>query len=230
LHSNNSNIPENSIPAFQKAINLKLPIELDIQLTKDNYIIVFHDYNLQRICAINKQVKKSTLAEIKELNLLNSEYQIPLLSEVLDLVKGQVPILIDIKNLNKAGKLEKLLIKELENYKGDIAIQSFNPLSIGWFAKNSPHILRGQLHTDFKNKKLNQIIKLLLKDIIVNFFSKPHFITMDRSCISKHTLNKYKKVKMPILLWNIKSQADYLKLKSVCDNIIFENFVPDEIC
>lgn len=229
LHSNDSHTPENSIPAFQKAIKHKLPIELDIQLTLDNKIVVFHDYNLQRICGLNKLVKKCTLAEIKELNLLNSGYKIPLLAEVLELVNGKVPILIDIKNRNKAGRLEKLLMQELENYKGDIAIQSFNPFSIGWFAKNAPHIIRGQLHTDLKNKKLNQITKLLLKEIIFNFFSRPHFIAMDIRCMSQYILYKYKRIKIPILFWTIKKQKDYSKLKDVCDNIIFENFIPDEV-
>jgi glycerophosphoryl diester phosphodiesterase len=229
LHSNDCNIPENSIPAFKKAIKLKLPIELDIQLTRDNHIVVFHDYKLQRICGLNKLIKKCTLEEIKELNLLNSDYKIPLLADVLELVQGKVPILIDIKNRNKAGKLEKLLVQELENYKGDIAIQSFNPFSIGWFAKNAPHIIRGQLHTDLKNKKLNQMTKLLLKEIVFNFFSRPHFIAMDKNCISKYIINKYKKLNTPILSWTIKNQTDYSKLKDACDNIIFENFIPDEV-
>jgi len=229
LHSNDFNIPENSIPAFKKAMELNLPIELDIQLTQDNHIVVFHDYNLKRMCGINKLIKKCTLEEIKELNLLNSDYKIPLLADVLELVQGKVPILIDIKNRNKAGKLEKLLVQELENYKGDIAIQSFNPFSIGWFAKNAPHIIRGQLHTDLKNKKLNQMTKLLLKEIVFNFFSRPHFIAMDKNCISKRILHKSKKSKLPILFWTIKNQTDYLKLKDVCDNIIFENFIPSEV-
>lgn len=229
LHSNDFNIPENSIPAFKKAMELNLPIELDIQLTQDNHIVVFHDYNLKRMCGINQFVKNTTIAEIKKLNLLNSKHKIPLLSEVLDLVDNKVSILIDLKNRNRAGKLEKILSQTLHNYKGNIAIQSFNPFSVGWFAKNAPHIIRGQLHTDLKNKKLNQITKLLLKEIIFNFFSKPHFIAMDTECISKRILHKSKKSKLPILFWTIKNQTDYLKLKDVCDNIIFENFIPSEV-
>ena len=228
LHSNDSSIPENSIPAFQKAIEHKLPIELDIQLTQDNNIIVFHDYNLQRICGLNKLVKKCTLAEIKELNLLNSDYKIALLSEVIDLVQGKVPILIDIKNRNKAGKLEKLLVQELENYRGDIAIQSFNPFSIRWFAKNAPHIIRGQLHFKVRNQIIDKIIRYTFIEKIFNFISQPDFTSFRIVDIdNKNKMKRIKNQKTPTILCTVKSSEDYSKLKDVCDNVIFENFIPD---
>jgi glycerophosphoryl diester phosphodiesterase len=228
LHSNDSRIPENSIPAFQKSIEHKLPIELDIQLTQDNNIIVFHDYNLQRICGLNKLVKKCTLTEIKELNLLNSGYQIPLLTEVLELVQGKVPILIDIKNRNKAGKLEKLLVQELENYKGDIAIQSFNPFSIRWFARYSPNIIRGQLHFKVRNQIIDKIIRYTFIEKIFNFISQPDFISFRIVDIdNKNKMKRIQNQKTPTILCTVKSSEDYSKLKDVCDNVIFENFIPD---
>jgi glycerophosphoryl diester phosphodiesterase len=230
LYSNSFNIPENSIPAFKKAIELGLPVELDIQLTQDNHIIVFHDYNLKRMCGINKLVKKTTIAEIKKLNLINSDHKIPSLSEVLDLVNTKVPILIDLKNRNRAGKLETILSQVLDNYNGNIAIQSFNPFSLRWFSKHTPDIIRGQLYFKFKNKIFDNIIKYTFIENIFNFIGKPNFISFRIIDIhNQNIMNTIKNSKSPVILCTVKSKEDYKKAIDICDNVIFEDFIPDNI-
>ena len=227
LHSNNSSIPENSLIAFQKAIDLNYAIELDVHITADNEVIVFHDDTFERMCGLNKRIQQTTLQEIKELRLLQSDNEIPLLSEVFSLVNSRVPILIEVKNKNKVGRFEEIVLNNLKKYKGDIAIQSFNPMSVGWFAKNASEIIRGQLSSNFKGEKMNGFIKFLLKGMFLNFISKPNFIAFDVEAMPNKKVETLRKKGLPILCWTIKTNEDYKKIKEVCDNIIFEGFTPN---
>ena len=132
---------ENTLDSFKQAIIHNYAIELDIHLLKDNTVIVYHDDNLKRLTGINKQIKDCTYDEIKQIKSIH----IPSLKEVLDLVQGKVPILIEYKFDTKVGHLEKETTKLLDNYKGDFAVQSFHPLTVLWFKLNRPNYVRGQL-------------------------------------------------------------------------------------
>ena len=117
---NNKNIPENSISSFKKAIIYNTPIELDIQLTKDNQVIVFHDKNLFRMTKKNLLIKKLTLKELKKVPLLNTNEKIPTLQEVLKLVNNKVLLDIELKNIKKYKKLVNKTLNILKNYLGDV--------------------------------------------------------------------------------------------------------------
>jgi glycerophosphoryl diester phosphodiesterase len=97
LHNNNSEAPENSMAAFKLAVSHNYGIELDVQLSKDKVPVVFHDFNLKRACGVDKKVKDLTFAELQELTLFKSEERIPSLQSVLDMVNGQVPLIIEFK-------------------------------------------------------------------------------------------------------------------------------------
>lgn len=225
LHSNNEVIPENSMAAFKKALALNFAIELDVHLLSDNRVVVFHDETVERLCGITKRIDEFDSKGIKDLCLLNSENRIPLLSEVLEIVNGKVTLLIEIKNKSKVGKLERAVFNELKNYKGHVAIQSFNPFSLGWFAKNCPKYLRGQLSSDFKEEKMNPITKLLLQNLYLNFISKPQFIAYDCSDMPNKKIDRLRHKGLPVLCWTIKSKDEYIRIKPFCDNVIFEGFI-----
>ncbi|MBO5909905.1 MAG: glycerophosphodiester phosphodiesterase, partial [Clostridia bacterium] len=141
--------PENSIPAFEKAVKMNLGIELDIHITKDNKLVVFHDDNLKRMTGEDEYIKFLTYEQIKSYKLKDGEYTIPLLNEVLKTVKGRVPILIEIKTNNDMKRLVPQLKQELESYEGAVFIQSFNPFVLRRCYKAMPNILRGQLSSFF---------------------------------------------------------------------------------
>ena len=130
LHNINDGIPENSVPAFRQAINKGYSIELDVHLTKDKKIVVFHDNSLKRVCGINKKIEDCTYDELLKYNLFDTKYKIPLFKEVLSLIDKKVFLLIETKVLDFDGELEKELSKILDNYDGDFAIQSFNIYSV----------------------------------------------------------------------------------------------------
>jgi len=215
-------IPENSLKAFENAINNNYIIELDVHILKDKNIIVFHDDNLKRMTNVDMYVKDICYEDIKNLKLNNSNEKIPLLEEVLELVNGKVPIIIELKCNVQCGILEKEVIKILKKYKGKYAVKSFNPFSINFFRKNFPKAIRGQLASDFKNEKMPKIKKLFLSKMLYNYISKPDFISYDIRALPNKKIKKLRKNKL-ILGWTIRNNDDFKKAKKYCDNYICEN-------
>jgi len=227
LHHNNSEVPENSLAAFEKAIQKGYVIELDVQLNADNEVVVFHDYGLKRMTGVDKKVIECTTEELSKMELMNSGQKIPLLKEVLEFVDGKVPLLIEIKNEGKVGQLEKAVYEELKGYNGKYAVQSFNPYSLKWFRQNAPEVVRGQLSGGFKGENLAWYKKVLLKNLLLNFESKPAFIAYEISELPKDVVNKLSKEGIIVLGWTAKSQEDYDRALKYCHNVIFEGFVPE---
>jgi glycerophosphoryl diester phosphodiesterase len=231
MHNIEKQIPENTIIAFKRAIEYNLLIELDVHILKDNSVVVFHDDNLKRMTGIDKNIIDTTYDEIKNLKLNKTNNHIPLFIDVLKLVNGKVPIIIELKYDAKYGKLEKEVAKILENYSGLYAIKSFNPMTVYWFKKNYPNIIRGQLVTDFKDKKINIVKKIFLKNMLFNFISKPDFISFDVKALPNKKIEKLKS-KMIILGWTVNAKKTMLYSYKYCDNLIcenIENLIDDKI-
>lgn len=220
----NEEAPENSLGAFQNAIDKGYAIELDVQLIEDNTVVVFHDELLARATGKDGYLRNLKSENLKDYNLFGTSYTIPTLEEVLKLVDGKTPLLIEVKNTGKVGELESALLKVLENYNGEFAVQSFNPYVLEWFLNNAPHILRGQLSSSFKGEKLSFIKKFILRRMSFNKRNKINFISYEAKSLPNRYVRKFKNI--PLIAWTIKSQTEYLKVAGFCDNIIFENFEP----
>ena len=219
-------IPENSLPAFQNAIDNGYAIELDVQMIADGTLVVFHDDSLSRLTNNDGYLKFLNKSDLEILTLKGSKEKIPTLEDVLLFIKGQTPILIEIKNKGKVGQLEQKVIDLLKDYKGEFAVQSFNPFSLNYFKHHAPSILRGQLSGYFKGEKLAYFKEFLLKRMAFNKnISEPHFISYDATTLPNRFVKKYKN--LPLLAWTVRSKEDYLKVVKHCDNIIFENFIPE---
>ena len=125
--NNNKDVPENSMKAFKKAIDKNYGIEFDIEITKDNVLVIHHDDNLVRMTGINKKVEDMDFEEIKKLKLLKTKEHIPTFKELLELVDGKVYLDIEIKSTKKVKLVCDLVLKELENYNGELSLKSFDP-------------------------------------------------------------------------------------------------------
>jgi len=216
--------PENSLSAFANAINAGYPIELDIQMIADGTIVVFHDESLSRLTDNDGYLRFLNKSDLDLLTLNGSKEKIPTFEEVLSFVDGKVPLLIEIKNQDKVGKLEKKVIEILSNYNGQFAVQSFNPFVLEYFAKHAPAIPRGQLAGFLTDNKMSFFKRLAVKKMVANKLSKPDFISYEAKHLPNRYVKKYKNI--PLLAWTVKSQSDYLKVVKHCDNVIFEGFDP----
>lgn len=229
LHDKNT--PENSMEAFAKAIEKGYAIELDVQLLSDDTVVVFHDESLSRMTDNDGYIKALSKSDLKALHLKTIDHKetketIPTFEEVLKFVDGRVPLLIEIKNKHKVGKLEQSTINLLKDYKGEFAVQSFNPYSLSYFKTNAPSILRGQLAGYFKKEKMSWIKKYVLKTMKLNKrVSQPDFISYEANALPNRYVKKYKT--LPLLAWTVRSNEDYRKVIQYCDNIIFERFIPE---
>lgn len=175
---NKTVVPENSGKAFCLAMANGFPIETDVHITKDGKVAVFHDDTLERMCGVKGKPEELTLSELKELKLAGTEEQIMSLEELLELVGGRVPLLIELKCTDSAvsDRLCPAAAKILDNYKGEYAIQSFFPFAVGWFRKNRPDVMRGQLACGFYK---SGPVKFALGMLLFNVSARPDFVSYD---------------------------------------------------
>ncbi len=219
-------IAENSLVAFSRAIDAGYPIELDVQLTSDNRLVVFHDWTLNRMTGYKGNVSKTRYEDIKKLTLNTSKQRILLLEEVLTLVNGVVPIIIEIKSKSYFNyNICKDVFAGVEKYDGEYAISSFNPFVVKWFTNNANKIVRGQNFTNFENrhyiaavcKKIFFYIAWVISD------SKPDFFGCPANTIPDFWPMKIaKKRQKPVLVWEIEDKKEYNRIKDVIDNEFFD--------
>lgn len=218
--------PENSLAAIQKAVAAGYGIEIDVHLSADGRVVVFHDYNLKRMTGLDKELKDLTWAQLQELRLAGTEQRIPLLTEVLDLVGGQVPLLVEIKNEGKVGPLEQAVIEDLRGYDGDFALQSFNPFVLRYVRDAAPDFIRGQLSSSFKGDDLAPIKVFLLKYLLLNFISRPVFVSYACGALPKWFARRLRQKGLYLLAWTAKDVDEYIGAREIFDNVIFEGFTP----
>ena len=130
LHDDNVNVPENSMAAFRLAVEKGYGMELDVQLTKDNQLVVHHDGSLKRVCGVDRLIREVDFADLP---LLPDGSRIPLLKEVLAMVDGRVPIIVEIKHYGGAARVAKAAHEVLKGYQGAYCVESFDPTAMNWY-------------------------------------------------------------------------------------------------
>lgn len=218
----NEQIIENSLTAYKNAVDRGYPIEIDIYLTADGHLVSFHDKDLMRMTGVEGKVYEKTLNQLKQLRLKNTQEQIPTLDEVLSLVDGKVPLLIEFKDQPNKEFVAKA-VEKLKTYKGDFAVQSFNPIYVNEIKKLAPEFIRGILATESEGKNKSALVRYVLKKMPLNFLCKPDFISYSYTGLP---LKKRKIKNRPVITWTVKNQEIYEKVKPFCENIIFEHFIP----
>lgn len=209
-HCIEKGIPENSLPAFRAALKKGYGIELDVHLTRDHQVVVFHDDSLKRMCGIGSRPEKMTAAELKKCFLLGTKERIPTLKEVLKLVNGQVPLLIELKLPGRSMELCEQTCRLLNNYHGPYLVQSFNTLGLRWFFKNAPHVLRGQLASNLtkSDRKPHWLFRFLSKHLMLNFWGRPDFISYKLADLPTFNTSVVRKFyNTPFAVWTLKDKA-----------------------
>ncbi|MDO4500549.1 MAG: glycerophosphodiester phosphodiesterase family protein [Erysipelotrichaceae bacterium] len=228
---NNLDIPENSLKAFKKTRDKKMGTELDVQLTSDNKLVVFHDVSLKRMCNLDMKLTDLTYDELNELHLLDTDEKIPLFSEVLDTLGKDVPIIVEIKPEDRAIETCDRAIELLNKYENKYVMESFNPLVVKHLKDKYPDIIRGQLTYDYihdeklKNKSL--LLRFVMTYCLSNFYTKPDFVAMDihNQNISFKLISKLYKAEC--VAWTVKSKEELEQAKEYYQQFIFDSFDPE---
>lgn len=224
--SPDGNFPENSYAAIKRAADLGYGIEFDVHLTKDDIPVVFHDDTLNRICGVKGNLRDYTFEELQQFRLLGTDERIPAFADILKMVDGRVPLIIEYKVEKNADRLCRICDGILSNYKGLYCIESFHPLAVRWYKTHRPNIVRGQLSEDFTRQKMN-IPYFLLSHLIGNCYASPDFIAYN--CKHKNELSRNicrKLYRSLSVAWTVRSQDELEKMSGSFDLFIFEDFVP----
>ena len=228
LHDNETDAPENSIAAFQKAVDAGYGIELDVQLTRDRIPVVFHDETLDRVCGVSGKVRDYTYEELQAFTLCKSEERIPLFKDVLKTVDGRVPLIVEIKIHESASAVCPAADALLREYKGVYCIESFHPMAVRWYMKNRPEAIRGQLSSSFNlPDKREPFDQMLVHYMLTNVLCRPDFIAYNHKC--KYNISRLmcKAIFRSLnVAWTIRSQEEMDMSARDFDLFIFENFIP----
>ena len=227
LFDNDSEAPENSLAAFKKAVDAKYGIELDVQLSKDDKLVVFHDATLKRMCGVEGNVWDYTLEELKQMKLLGSDQTIPTFEEFLAVVDGKVPFILEYKLDRAQTRVCELANEVLKNYKGVYCIESFHPFALMWYRKNRPDVMRGQLCEEFfRNERYKgKVLYMILPYLLTNVLTRPDFVAYNHEHAHNISRRICRKMGALSVTYTIKSVEEYKAAKDKFDLFIFDSCI-----
>lgn len=212
---------ENSLGAFANAAASGYAIELDVRLTRDGVPVVIHDSSLRRMTGVDEVVSRATLADLKKMRLSESGEEIPTLSEALSQIRGQVPVLVEVKDFGIPGKLETAVLQILDGYTGQYAFQSFNPFVCRWLRERAGDVPVGLLLADIPSLHWRWIRNL--KDNLFSAICSPEFISYNLNDMDSELAAKYRSDSVTVLGWGVsKDLLDDTSYLDYVDNVIFD--------
>ena len=230
LHGNEGDAPENSMKAFEKAVHGGYGMEMDIQLSKDGIPVVFHDFTLKRLCGVAGKVKDYTFRELQKFRLLATGEKIPALKEVLNMVNGRVPLIVEIKaewtDISVCEPVDRIL----REYPGVYCIESFNPLVLLWYRKHHNQVMRGQLSDAFfRETGWKGLLCFVLEHLLLDFLTKPDFIAYNHKYYWTPSRQICQKLyKNTAVAWTVQSQKELDARRKDFDLFIFDSFIPQD--
>jgi glycerophosphoryl diester phosphodiesterase len=211
-------IVENSRAAFRAAIEARHGIELDVQRTLMDDALVFHDYELDRLTDERGPVAAFHIEELEKIRLKGSDETLPWLNDVLDLVAGQVPLLIELKAAKRGmDALSDSVAFALRTYRGPVAIMSFNPQVGHWFARHAPEVLRGLVVTE-QGKGWRGFVERRL----ALWRARPDFLAYDIRDLPSRFADAQRDKGMKVLTWTVRTMRDRARAAEHADQIIYE--------
>ena len=223
------NRPENSLAAFRAAVDKGYGIELDVHRTKDGALVVHHDDSLKRMTGVDIHIADSTLADVRACKLPSGE-PIPTYDEVLDVVAGRIPMVVEVKvEQGNHAELCRAVNERMQRYTGPWCLESFSPSAVKWFRLNAPEVIRGQLAFDHAGQGKTAFLflrNLGIATMLQNWYARPDFIAFEAKSVKWHSLpiHLLRLMKPWFVAWTVRSQADMDKYRKNWDLQIFEKF------
>ena len=229
LHSDG--VPENSLKAFEAAIENGYGFELDLHLLADGNLAVFHDRTLKRMTGEDVQIESLTTEQLMQYRLLDTDEHIPTFQQLLELCDGKVPMIVELKPVNgNHAELSEKACRMLEDYRGLYCIESFDPRCIRWLKDNRPKLVCGQLaHNSMQESKgkVPFVLRVVMTNLLSNFWNTPDFVAYrfkDRNRLSVILARKL--WKMQGVSWTLRTPEEYETAVNEGWIPIFEGFKP----
>ena len=233
LHDAERGRPENSRAAIRAAIRAGFGIEIDLQLSRDDQAIVFHDYYLDRMTDEIGAVRLRTADELARIALKHGQGEtIPSLIEILQLVAGQAPLLIELKDQDgdmgpDIGALEAATVAALNGYKGPVAVMSYNPHSMAEMASLAPDLPRGLVTDSYDRADLPLSAATCdrLREIADFDRVGASFISHEVSDLTRPRVLELRRAGVPVLCWTVRSPQVDSEARRNADNVTFEGYL-----
>ena len=223
---------ENSLSAFSAAKAHGYGIEFDLRLSADGVLVVHHDATLSRSCGIDRRVIDMTREELSALSLFGTSDGVPTFAELLALVNGAIPMLVELKQATGESGVAEAFLREIEGYNGEFIVESFNPGVLRKVKKARPDILIGILSYNYSSEERfrGKILFKLLERLYLNFLMRPDFIAYEKGGFDVDTLRYIRrKYNTPLIAWTVRSEDEERKaLGDGFDTVIFDNYIPGE--
>lgn len=203
-------IIENSLTSFAASLELGAGIECDLRLTADDQILVFHDADAQRLCGSPEIIGRSTLAQLAHLQL--GGQPLPTLAQLLALVGGGAPMLLEAKVNRDLFRFGRALVAALDRYSGPYGVMSFDPRLLRWLKTNAPQMRRGLVIRDSLSP-FKRWIAMKLAD--------PAFLAVDVAAITRPWVAVARN-RVPVYTWTVRTSADRALALSRADALIWE--------
>lgn len=229
LYEKDQSVPENSLEAFSRAANAGYGVELDVQLSKDGQVVVFHDDTVDRMTDRKGRVDSFTLSELQAMPLKGTEHRVPLFTDVMAVLDGVSPTIVELKSTKNYPELCEKTLAILRTLKGPYCVESFDPHIVRWFKKNAPDILRGQLTESFSNWRNGGATlwqAFLMHTLCFNFLTRPQFIAFGRG---HRPLCWFlgRAFGAMTVYWTERPDSDHAWLEKRYDCRIFEHYRPE---
>lgn len=229
LHDKDKGVPENSLKAFDLAVRGGFGMEFDLQLTKDGQIVVHHDLSISRTCGVDRNICDMTYEELSGYRLFGTEEHIPLFSQVLELVGGRTPLIVELKSYTRQEELCQKTMEQLRGYTGLYCVESFDPRIVRWFRQHFPRVIRGQLMCRKAREDMTQLEDFIGRNLLTNFYARPHFEAYDFHTRRNPSLRLARRVfGIQEVSWTLRSLEEYKTAKEEGCLCIFEKFLPLE--
>ncbi|MCT4655379.1 MAG: glycerophosphodiester phosphodiesterase family protein [Cohaesibacter sp.] len=233
LHSPQAGIEENTRSAFVAAMEQNFAIELDVQLTKDGQAAVFHDYDLERLTTSKGKTINHTMAELQTLSLRQGSDRIEPLGDILSLIAGRVPVVIELKSPkpHENQLLEEDVSRLLENYSGHAAVMSFSPdvvLHLKALTTRPRGIVSCDYFVDEDGEVLSHQERYALTHLLHAKATEPDFISYGIDYLPAPSVDLMKALfDLPVICWTTTNEDLHKKAMHYCDQVTFEGYNPD---
>lgn len=230
LYEKDQSVPENSLEAFRRAAEAGYGVELDVQLSKDGAVVVFHDDIVDRMTTEKGRVDSFTLAELQAMPLKGTEHRMPLFTDVMAVLDGVSPTIVELKSTENYPELCEKTLAILRTLKGPYCVESFDPRIVRWFYKNAPDLVRGQLTEAYSYWRHEGHLPvwrcLLMHTLFVNFLTHPQFIAFGRGC-RPLCMRIGRKLGAKTVFWTERPDSNHERLAKHYDCRIFEHYRPE---
>lgn len=235
LHDVADGRPENSRAAIRAAIGRGYGIEIDLQLSRDGCAMVFHDYDLRRLTAVSGPVRQRSAQELGATPLRGGNEAIPAFAEVLALVDGRVPLLVELKDQHgQMGEtdaaLEEAAALDLKGYSGPVALMSFNPHMVARMARLAPDRPRGIVTCAYPAEDwttLREETRARLREVPDYQRTGACFISHEVADLNSPKVAALKRQGAHVLCWTVRSPAQEAEARKVAENITFEGYLAE---